>query len=171
IIGARLMMRRSLLNCISCCLGCDVKFLGRTPALGCGPYRPCALSPCGASRRTGTCVQVGAPRLRIVRMSGAVSGIALPDGPGRDPGREHRGALFSPLSAAPRSRPTRDSNPALTELEPVASTAGLVSRVAHRRMTVRVDSAGILHVLGGQPFTWGPSSEGGTGESNSWIVG
>ena len=31
--------------------------------------------------------------------------------------------------------------------------------VVHRRMTVRVDSAGILHVLGGQPFTWGPSSE------------
>ena len=63
-------------------------------------------------------------------------------------------------------RLTRDSNPALTELEPVASAAGLVSRVVHRRMTVRVDSAGILHALGGQPFTWGPSSEGGTGESN-----
>lgn len=66
----------------------------------------------------------------------------------------------------PPPRLTRDSNPALTELEPVASAAGLVSRVVHRRMTVRVDSAGILHALGGQPFTWGPSSEGGTGESN-----
>ena len=52
------------------------------------------------------------------------------------------------------------------DFESIASAAGLVSRVVHRRMTVRVDSTGILHVLGGQPFTWGPSSEGGTGESN-----
>ena len=45
------------------------------------------------------------------------------------------------------------------DFESIASAAGLVSRVVHRRLTVRVDSAGILHVLGGQPFTWGPSSE------------
>ena len=79
--------------------------------------------------------------------------------PGRDPGREYRGARFSPLSAAPRPRLTPDSNRACMDFESIASAAGLVSRVVHRRMTVRVDSAGILHVLGGQPFTWGPSSE------------
>ena len=55
IIGGRLMMRRSLLNCTNFFPGCDVKYLapGRCDASG-GLYRPCALNPCGASRRTGT---------------------------------------------------------------------------------------------------------------------
>ena len=43
--------------------------------------------------------------------------------------------------------------------------------VVHRRMTVRVDSAGILHVLGGQPFTWGPSSEWRRPDSNRRSLG
>ena len=56
IIAGRLMMRRSLPNCTNFFPGCDVKYLapGRCDASG-GLYRPCALNPCGASRRTGTC--------------------------------------------------------------------------------------------------------------------
>src|SRR5699024_970828 len=66
---------------------------------------PCASHLCGVGLRTEVGGKCGAPRLRFVRMSGAVSGIALPDGPGRDPGRVCARACRSYSTRPPVSHP------------------------------------------------------------------
>ena len=82
------------------------------PLLRCSGGGHPVRSPWG-SRRTGRVggvdvspgCYVCAPRLRFVRMSGAVSGIALPDGPGRDPGRVCARACRSYSTRPPVSHP------------------------------------------------------------------